>query len=293
MEGFAYWCDVETSLYRIYTLTRKDGQQVVPPYVPHSHRGNISIYLNIHNTTNHTIRVYWVDYKGKHVSKGTMKPGHRWTQSTFIDHPWVFEDATDATVYLYYVPYRAIPTLPTAPTVCEHDPSIAQHKFNLVPSKPNDPFLIGVEDAILPFPSLSCHHEPLHGITWTLTHMSRSIVPEDPSIDTLQKFLTNIIENPEVVKYRQLRIASRHFKPIWESPMRGLLLAVGFVEQGGYAELGCHDYPLSAARVQDVALLSHLLREWKSKPNAVSVEQPQGAVDGFGRAGFGRAGAIN
>ena len=293
MEGFAHWCDVEASLYRIYTLTRKDGAQVVPPYIPHSYRGNTSISLSVTNNTSHTIQVFWVDYKGAHVPKGTVKPGHTWTQSTWIDHPWVFGDANNDDVFLYYIPYRAIPTLPTAPTVNPDDTSIAQHRFSLIPSKPNDSYLIGINDRIMPFPSLTHHLEPLHGITWTLTHMSRLLVPEDPSIDVLQKFLTNVIEHPEVVKYRQLRIASRHFKPIWESPMRGLLLAVGFVEQGGFAELGCQDHPLSPERVQEVALLSHLLREWKSKPNAADVEQPQGAVDGFGRAGFGRAGTIN
>jgi hypothetical protein len=293
MGGFCHWCDVETSLYRIYTLTRKDGAQVAPPYIPHSYRGNTPIHLVVHNSTSNTIQVYWVDYKGAHVPKGKIKPNHSWTQLTWIDHPWVFGDVNDETVYLYYIPYRAIPTLPTASTVNPDDTSIAQHQFSLIPSKPNDPFSIGISDAIMPFPSSLHHLEPLHGITWTLTHMSRLLVPEDPSIDVLQKFLTNIFENPQVVKYRQLRTASRHFKPIWESAMRGLLLAVGFVEQGGYAELGCHDYPLSPERVQEVALLSYLVKEWKSKPNAVNFAQPQGAVDGFGRAGFGRAGTIN
>jgi hypothetical protein len=86
MDEFAYWYDVETSLFRIYTQTRKDGVDVVPPYVPHSHRGNVSIYLDVTNMTNHTINVFWVDYKGKQVLKGTMKPNHTWTQTTFIDH---------------------------------------------------------------------------------------------------------------------------------------------------------------------------------------------------------------
>jgi hypothetical protein len=203
---------------------------------------------------------------------------------------WVFEDAHDSTVYLYYIPYRVIPTLPTAPTLSP-DSTIGQHRFSFVPSKPNELFYIGIHDTIMPFPAMTHLHQPLHGVTWTLTHMSRSMIPEDPSVDTLQKYLTNIIEHPEVVKYRQLRVASPRFKPIWQSPMRGLLLAIGFVEQGMYVELGCH-LPLSRERVQEVALLSYLLSEWKYKPTASSVDQPEGA-DGFGRAGFGRAGVIN
>jgi cytoskeletal protein RodZ len=293
MDGFAHWYEVETSLYRIYTLTRKDGQQVVPPYTPHSYRGNISIYLDVKNRTNHSINVYWVDYKGKHVLKGTMKPNHTWTQTTWIDHPWVFEDANDSTVYLYYIPYRVIPTLPAASTTSPGDGDIGQHKFALTPSKPNDPYMIGIQDDIMPHPASTHFHQPLYGITWTLTHMSRCVPTEDPSVEVLQKYLTNIMNRPEIAKYRQIRIASPRFKPIWESPMRGLLLSIGFVERGRYAELGCHDQPLSRERVQEVALLSYLLSEWKNKPNAVSINQPQGAVDGFGRAGYGRAGTIN
>jgi PUB domain len=167
------------------------------------------------------------------------------------------------------------------------------HKFSLIPSKANDPYLIGVDDTIMPHPASTHFFQPLHGITWTLTHMSRTLAPDETSIVTLQRFLSNIINHPEIVKYRQLRIASRHVKPIWESPIRGLLLAVGFVEVYGYAELGCHDLPLSPSRVQEVALLIHLLREWVHKDNSFLTHQPQGALDGFGRHGFGRAGAIN
>jgi hypothetical protein len=167
------------------------------------------------------------------------------------------------------------------------------HKFSLIPSKESDPYLIGVNDTIMPFPALTHFPEPLHGITWTLMHMSRILAPDEPSVSTLQRLLTNIIGHPEIVKYRQLRIASRHVKPIWESPMRGLLLAAGFVEVHGFAEIGCHDRPLPPSRVQELALLSHLLREWLHRDNALMTDQPQGALDGFGRHGFGRAGAIN
>ena len=86
MDGFNHWHDVETSLYRIYTLGRSD-QDVVPPYVPHSRRGNVKVYIHVTNRTNRIIRVYWVDYKGKHILKGEMRPNHVWTQTTYIDHP--------------------------------------------------------------------------------------------------------------------------------------------------------------------------------------------------------------
>jgi hypothetical protein len=86
MSGFAHWYEAETSLYRIYTLTRKDGQLVVPPYNPHSNRGNLKLFLHVTNSTRHLINVYWVDYKGAHILKGIIKPDCVWTQSTWIDH---------------------------------------------------------------------------------------------------------------------------------------------------------------------------------------------------------------
>ena len=167
------------------------------------------------------------------------------------------------------------------------------HKFTLVPSKPNDDFLIGVQDDIMPHPGIVHFHQPLLGITWVLTHMSRMMSTDDPRVDTLQKYLKNIMDDPEPVKYRQIRIASKNFAPIWQSPMRGLLHAIGFVEVGAYAELGCADIPLSRDRVQEVALLSYLLTQWRFKPTSDSQLQPAGALDGYGRAGFGRAGSAN
>jgi hypothetical protein len=77
--------------------------------------------------------------------------------------------------------------------------------------------------------------------------------------------------------------------------MWGLVLALGFVEEGPYAKLGCRNEPLSRDRIEDVALLSCLLTKWNNERQkqqaALHLEQPEGA-DGFGRAGLGR-GAIN
>jgi hypothetical protein len=303
MQGFGYWYETETSLYRIYTLGRHDGVQVAPPYIPHSYRGKVPINLHVTNQTNSVLNVYWVDYKGKHILKGTMRPNHAWTQLTWIDHPWVFEglDANDnPTPYLYYIPYRVIPTLPECPTVTPDDPNTGLHKFAILPAKPNSPFHIRVHDDVLPFPAVVNFTTPLQGITWTLQHMSR--LPwsgNDPSLDLLQRYLSNIVNSPETTKYRQLRIGSRTFGSLWNSPLQGLLLAVGFVEVQGYAELGCSEKTLSRDRIQDLALLSYLLAQWGTNEQkraaaagAALPEQPEGA-DGFGRAGFGRVGGMN
>jgi hypothetical protein len=293
MKGFCYWYEVETSLFRIYTLGRKDGVEVVPPYVPHSYRGSVSVALDVTNKTNTTLNVFWVDYKGKHVLKSSIKPNHPWTQTTWIDHPWVFEDAETQTPYLYFIPYRVVPTLPDVPTVAD-DGDTGRFQFSILPPlSTNDPHYISIDEPVMPMEHN--FHTPLLGITWTLQHMSRMMMQDFYMEDTLQKYLTNIVNHPEEAKYRQLRLRSPKFAPIWMSPMRGLLLAVGFVEEGAYAELGCAQYPLSRERVQEVALLSYMLNDWKRKQqeqDGVVPQQPDGA-DGFGRAGFGRAGEMS
>jgi hypothetical protein len=289
MQAFNYWYDVETSLFRIHTLGRTDNEPVFPPYTPHSHRGNVSIFLDVKNHTNLPIKVFWVNYQGKHIFKGDLKTNHVWTQSTYIDHPWVFEHAETQTPLLYYIPYRVIPTLPEAPTVSEE--GIGRHQFVLRPPKSRESTWISIDDKILPFPAESHFFDPTPAIVWTLQHMSRMGV-DILQVDTLLKYLTNIINDPSDLKYRQIRIRSARFAPIWMSPARGLLLAIGFVELGAYAELGCSQ-SLSRERVQDVALLTYLINQWKEKEESSSPETQPAGADGYGRAGFGRAGDIN
>lgn len=144
----------------------------------------------------------------------------------------------------------------------------------------------------MPFPGSDNFYSPLPAISWTLQHMSRLVSPEDTSIATLQRYLKNIIENPENIKYRQIRISSKKFAAIWQSPMKGLLLAVGFVEQEAHAELGSAE-ELPRERVQDLALLSYTVNKWcGDELQRFALQQPDGA-DGFGRQGFGRAGQMN
>ena len=85
MAAFNYWYDIEASLFRIYTFGRKDKVPVAPPYVPHSFRGKVSIYLHVTNHTSIPIKVFWVDYSGKSIFKGDLPPNRVWTQTTWID----------------------------------------------------------------------------------------------------------------------------------------------------------------------------------------------------------------
>jgi hypothetical protein len=173
-----------------------------------------------------------------------------------------------ATTIMYGIPYRVIPTLPNIPTVPPDGPEIEQHKFAIcdltlptttfttVPS----PYYVIVQDDVLPFSAETNFTTPLQGITSTFYHMSRlmTAMPVEDDyyrIKLLQKYLTNIVQLPDVLKYLRLPTAAhaQFGAAIWNSPMRGLVLAL---EEGPCAKLGCHDEPLSRDRIQDVALCS-------------------------------------
>lgn len=212
---------------------------------------------------------------------------------------------------LYYVPYKVIPTIPEAPTMGS-DVTTGLFRFSLIDAPSESPFHIGVSDQILPVPKSLDLHQSLAAINWTLLHLSRAHASSGSSASwieaqaaTLQKYLVNILNHPDIWKYRNLSIASKRFGQVWNSPCRGLLLAVGCLEHHGACTLGSSTKPLVSHRVQDVALLSYLLSEWQRKiasgNNASGngtaeasgqQQQPRGASDGFGRAGFGRAGEM-
>jgi hypothetical protein len=319
LQAFWDWCNVETSLFRIYTVGRTDHVPVVPPYNPSSRRGQVSVHLRVTNGTDMTITVYWVNYKGREERKGNIRPGAVWTQTTWMEHPWVFREAAhisdDGTtdeqrVLLHYIPYTILPTLPESPTVDPEDPTVGMHQFTIRPlyttTSPN-PYSISIDDPTLPFPAEHGFNTPTACISWTLMHCRRMMEAQLLDISmytTLIKYLTKIVQHPEVPKYRQIRIANPVFHRLWQSPVRGLLLAVGFVECGAYLELGSSassgsgSSPLRRDRVQDAALLlfqveqSQLLTLTGNANTAVTRQQPLGA-DGFGRAGWGRAGDMN
>jgi hypothetical protein len=247
-----------------------------------------------------------VDYKGRHILKGTMTPNQVWHQSTWIDHPWVFEGIDDSsssssgsgnpTPYLYYIPYRVIPTLKESPTTYDDDHTAGLHKFAIIPPtnySNSTKYYCGVRDEIMPFSAWDHFSTPVQGFHWTLQFMSRlGMAWDDPIIDLVQKYLANIVRAPEVVHYRQLRTRSTGtFGSIWNSPLQGLFLALGFVEVQGFVELGCAGEALSRERIQDVALLSYMITNWKeTEKKREWMEQPVGAMDGYGRAGYGRVG---
>jgi hypothetical protein len=346
LQAFWDWCNVEASLFRIYTVSRGDGVETVPPYNPSSRRGQVSVHLRVTNATSDTIAVYWVNYKGREEGKGMIRPGAVWAQTTWMEHPWVFRqaagtdivddtpvegDGDEQSVLLHYIPYQILPTLPESPTVDPEDPTVGMHQFTIRPplrlettatttnaATNTNPFSVSIDDPTLPFPAEHYLKTPTACISWTLMHCRRMMEAQQlhpDSYTTLIKYLTKIVQHPATAKYRHIRIANPVFQRLWQTPVRGLLLAAGFVECGAHLELGSSGgtsgssgdssgtsdgdgttTPLRRDRVQDVALLLFQVEQSQSLTsgtnNSVAQQQPLGA-DGFGRAGYGRAGGMN
>jgi len=287
LQALWYWCDTETSLFRDYNLGRTDGEPVIPPYKPQARRGKVQVKLQVTNATYSDVVVYWINYKGLEEQKGTIPYGHTWNQITWIDHPWVFRERETDKVLLHYIPYRVIPTTDAQPTVDPNDPSIGLQRFTIKPPG-FGPWTCSIHDPVLPAMAKQVLTNQSDAIAWTLLHCQRM---DYSGWNTLKKYLSKIVQQPEEVKYRQIRQANPNFfNNVWNTPARGLLLAVGFVEHEGFVELGTSQR-LSRQRVQDISQLLFQVEFWHDYYGGNTGEQPLGA-DGYGRPGFGRAGAI-
>lgn len=312
MEGFHNWYDIETSLFRQYTVGRSDGVDAMPPYVPKSRNGQVRVALRVTNdltfsTENQVINVFWMNYMGHEEAKGTIHRGETWTQTTYVEHPWVFRLSDTNELLLHYIPERVIPHLEEAPTIEEANPMVGVQRITI--TRPTDQAqrdfnICSVVDTVLPHPARHHFHNPNQAISWTLLQMTRSnYFDYHPSATLLCKYLTNIAMHPDNPHYRHIRIANKSFyHGIWQTPARGLLLAAGFCEQHANAELGIAA-PLPAERVQDVSLVLFRLEQYLTRldqqqqeaaasTSADRTQQPEGA-DGSGRAGFGQAGQMN
>lgn len=276
LDAFRYWWDVQTSLYRIYTVSRNGGIDP-PPYNPSSRRGQISVDLRVTNETQHDLQVHWINYQGGYELKGSIAPSHTWTQSTWIDHPWVFS-LTDVTVPIaHYIPYKIIPNVePEASTVeaSNDQRPIGIHRFSIVQSAP-DQFCI--LDEILPL-GLDIRSEQ-EALDLTLLHCVRTRYHHWP---TLLQYLRKVQQCPDDPKYRQIRIANQTFSDnIWNTPARGVFFASGWVEHEGYVELGT-----SSSYGRSMGEVIATVEQWQKRAeHGLADVQPEGA-DGFGRAGY-------
>ncbi|KAL7521102.1 hypothetical protein ACHAWX_005794 [Stephanocyclus meneghinianus] len=202
LKGYHYWQSTITSLYRIYSIplysypnnsNNERGSsdnsflKAILPMHPSSERGQVPVDIQVTNRTDHdVIHVFWMDYNGKEVYKGSMRRGETWNQTTYIGHPWIFRvdigggvddgiggvwnDGDEESVILKYVPFRVIPYILNAETVYHpsnrnfHGPVVGIQRFTLRSVPEGYGVLMDgqrwkpacvVEDAILPEPPLS------------------------------------------------------------------------------------------------------------------------------------------
>ena len=278
LEEFNKWMDAISGIYRSYSIG-KYSCEIDIPIIPKSERGRIETNLSVKNLTEEPIHVFWIDYKGNEISKGTFGPNHVWTQITWVGHPWVFRNS-EGRALVFYVPYRVIPKL------LNDDPTpgrIGSQSFTITKFKRKEDHLCSIQDGIFPLRVTSVSK----AIEFSCEQMER----ENASPRPLLKYLYNIALHPDEKKYRQIRTANKIFwNNVWITGGRGVLHALGFVEFGAYLEMGPNEGPLGRERIQQISEAITALETLQSdmeNPQRREVIQPLGA-DGndLGRAGW-------
>nr|CAD7399118.1 unnamed protein product [Timema cristinae]CAD7423647.1 unnamed protein product [Timema monikensis] len=64
-----------------------------PPPKICSHNCDQRSYLRFCNTTERSVKVFWVNYEGKYVLYRVLPPRTHFDTDSFVTHPWVFIDA--------------------------------------------------------------------------------------------------------------------------------------------------------------------------------------------------------
>lgn len=67
-----------------------------------SRKGEMRVDLIFDNQSNDKLTLYWIGYDGKRQKYGTIKPKTKFTQSTFLTHPWVLARGTNDCFGLYW-----------------------------------------------------------------------------------------------------------------------------------------------------------------------------------------------
>ena len=314
-------------------IGRKQYHPAVLPMHPSSERGKVPVYIEVtnHTTQHEIINVYWADYTGNEIYKGSIRNGGgMWTQTTYIGHPWTFRVGPgEEGVLLKYVPFRVVPSIVGDHSrIEEEEGEITMeggiHRFELhdVPEmmtnsntnndsagKRSRP-VCWVEDKVLP-------ESPLHvsssktaasslsagminnAIQWSCQQIRREDVIRHgngiASAKVLLQYLKNIQLHPDKPKYRQLRVSNRTFqRTVYDTGARGVLLALGFEELYGYMECGPNTVlgPDRVRQVCDAIVIVNETLQIMEDGIDSNLVQPEGG-DGYGRAGFGHADGMN
>ena len=64
--------------------------------------GNQKTEIEFINKKQEPIKVFWMDYNGNAVFYKMMKPSEKYTQNTFMTHPWLITDSNNKKLDIYY-----------------------------------------------------------------------------------------------------------------------------------------------------------------------------------------------
>ncbi len=64
--------------------------------------GEMPVDLVFDNRSSDKLVLFWIDYNGKRQKYGTIKPRTKFTQSTFLTHPWALARGTNDCFGLYW-----------------------------------------------------------------------------------------------------------------------------------------------------------------------------------------------
>jgi von Hippel-Lindau disease tumor supressor len=54
------------------------------------------------NRSTNVIKIYWLNYKGKRILYGTLKPSEELQLTTYLTHPWLITDSDDNAKSIYF-----------------------------------------------------------------------------------------------------------------------------------------------------------------------------------------------
>src|SRR5262245_61493223 len=66
--------------------------------------------MTLVNKTKQTVKVFWIDYKGKRKLDATLEPGETHNVTTYLTHPWLVTDAKENAwaIYLPDAQFRTV-----------------------------------------------------------------------------------------------------------------------------------------------------------------------------------------
>jgi hypothetical protein len=292
LSGFHLWMGAMADIYRSYAIGKKNDDIAIP-ILPRSERGQVQVDLHITNLMKEDIDVYWIDYKGKEMKKGSIRHSGNgaYHVHTYVGHPWAFRRRSDEKLILHFVPYRVVPVtlLDVKALEAENfDTSTGAYRFSIAEPNAMSAYddICSVVDNIIPHPPTR-----IQSINHALEFSCQQMEREEALPKVLLKYLHNIALNPNDSKFRQIKTNNKVFwNNIWINGGRGLLHALGFEERGAFIEMGPNSGTLPGERLKQlsnaIVMLEELIHDMEDGSRDQIVKPP--GTDGYtGRAGWG------